>query len=725
MSSSKSSSLGSTLTVLTELPNLPGIRRDISSANPKLYKEFKKASTHQQPSLFEDKEFADDEESLGSFFENSRTLSDLSVSLSAFPTSAVAYNDPSGRYSLKSQKMDRLSKSRSLPYTSLDNAPSFVANNCRTCHFLGCFDEETPENLLETFRTRKVEIIFYTENEEIEIIEPNEKNSGINQGKILKKHQIMKENKAIFTKKLSPVSPTKMSYPSSPASKSPAQSLSPSTTKGLNVSMGSDGTFRELSEKPYFSLSDFYSGAELRIYGRTYFILDCDRSTRSYFEDEMGQPFGPAIPLPNSYYLPGSRRPKPVISANRKPPNNNFRELSKSHKAELFFTFDRKTLRFVALWDNRGELFGDKRFVKVHFSLADLKFEVIPLSERNSGCDKLNVLLKKCVLLKLPDQADGSNAAPSDQSYVSANSSLTNSQSPVPTTLTLNPEPQNPRPYNWQDLSIGLAIKIASASLYFIDADEFTREFYVAKGCPLADPIRIDMDVHPGVNKILDNRKIAIENADPLALPPSDTFLPYAPPKDGAKAKLFLGMILRFQAKLDHPTPADVSRRFIIQVRLEDDSIQIIEPPQRNSGHQGGIFLTRDRIQNKDKNRYMIPQDFYVGCNIGILAHRFIILDADEYTLKYMSQNPDQWVYCDINHIMRKLKAKEEILKKKILTTGGLTSQVLNYDNVFDLLVECNIDLVKHEAITLCRELDPTHSGSIKLTKLLKYCMRN
>ena len=89
------------------------------------------------------------------------------------------------------------------------------------------------------------------------------------------------------------------------------------------------------------------------------------------------------------------------------------------------------------------------------------------------------------------------------------------------------------------------------------------------------------------------------------------SLIPLPPHKDGAKLKTYQGMILRYLATLDSNKPADQSRTFIIQVHLEDDTIQVLEPPQRNSGHKGGVFLNRGKI---------IPHDGKLG-NKLLLSH--------------------------------------------------------------------------------------------------------
>jgi hypothetical protein len=85
---------------------------------------------------------------------------------------------------------------------------------------------------------------------------------------------------------------------------------------------------------------------------------------------------------------------------------------------------------------------------------------------------------------------------------------------------------------------------------------------------------------------------------------------------------------------MPYDKPEDVNRTFIIQVYLEDDSIQIMEPPLRNSGFKGGVFLTRCAIPSATSNGNITPTDIYIGNTITMLSHKFVIHNADEFTLK-------------------------------------------------------------------------------------------
>lgn len=178
---------------LNELPNLPGVKKDLSAINPKLYKEFKASLVP----LDEGSITASlasripGETSLEDYFSDPGKYEILQKTLNPYPTFGTAFNDVyGGRYSICSQKRDVLSKSRSLPYCNLDSAPSFVKNADAALRFLAYFEETCIENGRETLKARTVEIVFHAEDNTLEITERKVGNCGITQGKILKRHQV-------------------------------------------------------------------------------------------------------------------------------------------------------------------------------------------------------------------------------------------------------------------------------------------------------------------------------------------------------------------------------------------------------------------------------------------------------------------------------------------------------------------------------------------------------
>lgn len=646
-----------------ELPNLPGLRRTPSRIVMKAREELRQAT---RGSELED--MGEEEEmSFTSYFGDSSRLLDMSKSLSAFPSNAGSMNDISGRYSLRSQQQARLSKSLSLPFTNLDYAPPFVVNQSeRVCRFLAYFSESIPENLIETVRSRKVEIKFYTEDDTIEVIEPKERNSGLVQGKVLKRHQIAKP-------------------------RNPEDTL----------------------EGEIYQLHDFQSGVVLEMYNRRYTVIDCDLATRRHME-ELGIDFGESLSMPSNYTPDTTRSAAARSSASRVPTASKGGSQTGLHsnpKITGFHQYGRTVLRFFGVWDSSGDLFGDELTVRLHYILADDTIEILPTYERNCGRDKLQMLLKRTKVMKrgIADDEGSYSQLTTNSLGLSSGSVSRGNQVPL-------------RPYHWTDLHIGDTIPVAAMTVMLTDADQFTRDFYASKHMPLGPAIAREKKVYPKFEVIIPPHNGFGSEIDSMTSC-KGSLMPLPPHKDGAKLKAFQGMILRYQATLDNPKASDRSRSFIIQVHLEDDTIQVLEPPQRNSGHKGGVFLNRGKIEPHDDSPSVVPQDLYLGAVVPIYGFRFLLHDADEYTLRHMEENCREWGNSDLSKIVEKLKDHEEVLTRLILTSPGLSRKEMTYAEVLDFFLRAGTPVVKQEVVTLLRVLDPKKYGSVKLTKILKFIL--
>ena len=687
---------------MNELPNLPGVRRDISKLNPKLYREFqasRQASTGQLDGVSRAQTPAvEPENSLTSYFENPSRFELFKESLNFFPNEGSAYNDINGRYSLRSQQQDRLQKSRSLPYCSLDSAPSYVLNDTRVCCYMAYYEEDAPENLLETRRARKVEIRVYLADNTIEICEPTVKNSGLSQGKMLRRHQVRK--------------PTVDGRISTPGP------LESGVIKAPEI----------------YTLDDFNAGSEVNIYNRLYTITDVDEPTRRYLQG-IGKPFGQPKPTSTLYWnpelRPGNLRPKKMAH--------------KTLKNLGFYEYERKCLRFFGVWDSREILFGDETRVRIHYSLADNKIEVLPINERNSGKDKQSRLLKKTVIMKKPGAADDLDFPASYSRLTTASGIISRPNTQGGSTFQGNrsasaqeltrPAPlpdHTTRPYHWKDLFIGERIAVASLFILITDADEFTREFYKSKGMTLGPKIEMPVPTFPKLETYIPPyNPLYGSEEDSLATCKGSLAGSGPVMKDGAKAKLFAGMIMKFLCTLENPTPADETRKFTLQVLLEDDTVQISEPQQRNSGHKGGTFLARGKIQMEtvDKTgkvidkRPFLPQDVVVGTTCKIRSHKFVVHDADEFTYKFMEENPKQFPYSDVKAITIKLKRNLDKIKSLILSLPALENKQVKYRDMAKVFNKAGCTLVKQEVVSLMRHLDPRRSGDLKYTQVLKYLM--
>ena len=114
---------------------------------------------------------------------------------------------------------------------------------------------------------------------------------------------------------------------------------------------------------------------------------------------------------------------------------------------------------------------------------------------------------------------------------------------------------------------------------------------------------------------------------------------------------------LRFNAKLVSTEPDDESRTFIVSFYCGDDTVQVYEVCDKNSGRIGGRFMERKKQRNPVSNNYYREGDFVVGRTVQLAGFKFMLMSSDEYTAKYQEDNGDQFPEASVKSIIRKIQA--------------------------------------------------------------------
>ena len=191
------------------------------------------------------------------------------------------------------------------------------------------------------------------------------------------------------------------------------------------------------------------------------------------------------------------------------------------------------------------------------------------------------------------------------------------------------------------------------------------------------------------------------------------------PPKVDMKKMFKQDMhILRFESKLISTEPDDENRSYIISFYCGDDTIQVYEVCDKNSGRVGGKFMERKKHKNPVNNSYYIEKDFLIGRTIFLGGYKFQLLKADEYTEKYMEDNPDIFPEAGLNDVLRKiLKGRSAYnslqdyvidLIRKLDKNGDGT---ISFKEFCDGLKSLNIHVTNHEEHTLMRRFDHNNDG--------------
>merc|ERR1711959_312670 len=232
--------------------------------------------------------------------------------------------------------------------------PAYVALDRMVLRFFGFFKEAVHECRAENFRVRKVTLLYYLEDDTIQVNEPKEENSGIPQGQLVKRHHVPK------------------------------------------------------GRGDFFTVVDFHLGSDLTFYGRTFRVVDCDAFTAQFFQEnglELGEPEDyPYNPFDATYTVMKQKEVENRGMASVKSddlmhwteamlgkPTNLINE----DKLAQFLKYDRKVLRFYGLWDDTPSLYGEVRRFVLHYYLADDTVEIVESYKNNSGRDPFPKLLNR------------------------------------------------------------------------------------------------------------------------------------------------------------------------------------------------------------------------------------------------------------------------------------------------------------------------------------------
>ncbi|CAL8100657.1 unnamed protein product [Calicophoron daubneyi] len=210
--------------------------------------------------------------------------------------------------------------------------PAHVALDKKVLRFYGYFKETVNESPQETYRVRLIQIFYFLEDDSMLITEPPQNNSGMPQGKLIRRHRIPKNDAG-----------------------------DPYNWRDLNL------------------------GMNLAVYGRVYRITNCDKYTHDFLESE-GVVVNEPEPEPEDPYL-AERARREALSTSKTP--------SSFDKRRQQFELDRKVLRFYAVWDDRSEMFGDLRKFTINYYLADDTMEVREIHSVNDGRDPFPVLIRR------------------------------------------------------------------------------------------------------------------------------------------------------------------------------------------------------------------------------------------------------------------------------------------------------------------------------------------
>ena len=177
--------------------------------------------------------------------------------------------------------------------------------------------------------------------------------------------------------------------------------------------------------------------------------------------------------------------------------------------------------------------------------------------------------------------------------------------------------------YEASDLICGKVITIFGRPCYIYDCDAFTSEWFRQRlgieqqGVNVDHkPTKIMYNATPSYNGI---------GSEEDTMGSVKALVPKVPKKDEQKVFKCDMHVLRFQCKLVSTEPDDETREFIVSFFCGDDTIQVYEVCDKNSGRMGGKFLERKKHKNPVTQKYYAEKDFLIGKTIYLTGWRFQI----------------------------------------------------------------------------------------------------
>jgi hypothetical protein len=441
----------------------------------------------------------------------------------------------------------------------------------------------------------------------------------------------------------------------------------------------------------FWGPQDFKCGSEITLYARTFRIVGCDEFTKWFYQN-AGLDIGVEEEAPLDGFTESALQRKENMTKNIGFPREvmegkEFNELKlgggrKNNKLQQFLENDRKVLRFYAYWDDTTK-YGARWYFTLHYFLADDTCEINNMYMRNVGRWLCPVFMTRGPLELNPSTviAPGMIKAPS----------------PI-----LMPK----------DIEIGKTIPVYGRELFIYDADPATYEFY--KGYMGKDMQKIEipepkyqhfMLLPPPHNGTYGSHEDTLGSCLQVT-----TRKP--PKRDLVKLMVNSGRVLRYEAVPELVGPEDSHRKFIIAIFLMDDTIAVYEVKQRNSGCLEGKFKERGLTIDPRTGESYKPGDFYVGAVCKISAMQLRITRSDEYTLKHMEANMEEYPQSSIALVALKLAA---LADSKVQWASMLPEDFRDY-----VAEKLGFELTDQELITVLRYANVRETAEINMEKLFE-----
>jgi len=409
-----------------------------------------------------------------------------------------------------------------------------------------------------------------------------------------------------------------------------------------------------------FHASDFQIGAEIAINARLFTVVDADNTTRAYCRDTLGTPLPPGMRVPDDGYAD--------LRASRGIPKKKSGG-AKFEKGE-YFNKDPLVLCFQCAYKD-DKLYGERRDYLLYYYVLNDTVEIKEVAAQ--GRHNFPNLLRRQKLPKdsfyVPNGIGGAMEQPSGDNQREQCEWVT-----------------------WRDLVCGRSLNVYGRKVLLVSCDKQSVRWFATQGIA-QKPLKLSVEETEGTSgpKVPAYNGYGSEDdlyAMGASLEPKiiDRKL-----EDFARFMRAKGKVLRFLAKLVDASGENKEREFVINYFLATDQLSVYEPPIRNSGIVGGLFLGKGRYKKFIRangidgeietpvgggrggrggalSRWIKPTDFYLDAKVtfempstGSMLFTLEVTGYDDYTKKIMEDDKDEFpqsnTELDITRLSEKMTA--------------------------------------------------------------------
>lgn len=477
---------------------------------------------------------------------------------------------------------------------------------------------------------------------------------------------------------------------------------------------GLDGVkFLNRQQHDAVTLDSLRIGNRLAIYSRTFKIIGCDDFTRAFYA-ERGQDQPPNEDVPgDSFAATAATESAKLAGWNGKTINSISRyveavrgkAVKKRDTLARFLKHDGEVLRFFVMWDQTitsKDVLAEKPTLCIQFYLSDNTADI--MRTRRPGEPKRDVSARFLMRDRLPkrviitdDRERSCEDGTGDEDY-----------------------------FGPEDFRVGETIVVLGKHMAIYDCDDFTQSWYARNfgidqksgvidiSVPPVPVAQLPIPPHHGFGSEEDTLH-SMKFLDPQSHPRKSDLRAFQQSK---------GKTLTFYAGLKTDNPIDKMRKYRITWYLDDATLSVYEEEVRNAGFSVGKWQARTKMRNPANGEFFQSGDFFLGAEVTIKGHKFVIHNADEFSMRYMEDSSSLWPMSSVDFVLSKLKTKLQeksaSLRKMFRKFDEDKSQTISIQEFQRMLEYFGMVLTLHECVTIFRAFDKDGEGFIDYNEFME-----